>query len=182
MVYLIFQNHCQQRFEYSTHGKRKNGEKVLFVLLSSHRDLLQVICDFAIHTTNPAVLEPWKKRNWLLYRCSVACCSEEHLSLHRDSVKCFPYRSLPRLVWCGVGCISQKSYSSLNWQFWVFLCKKRKKGTTGMSIQVVPGRRGRKLPGGFTWYQSRRGGLFALLLCRKYWNIQNMELDKRIMA
>ena len=100
---------------------------MLFVLLSSHRDLLQVICDFAIHTTNPAVLEPWKKRNWLLYRCSVACCSEEHLSLHRDSVKCFPYRSLPRLVWCGVGCISQKSYSSLNWQFWVFLCKKKKK-------------------------------------------------------
>ena len=50
MIFLIFQNHCQERFELSTHRNTKNGEKVFFVLLSSHRDLLKVICDFVIHT------------------------------------------------------------------------------------------------------------------------------------
>ena len=130
----------------------------------------------------PAVLEPWKKKNF--FRCSVACCSEEHLSLHRDSVKCLPYRSLPRFDLCGVvWCVSlSKAIHHLIDNFERFSKKKKRKKTTWMSIQVVPGRGGRKLSGGFTWYQSRRGGLFALLLSQKQWNIQNVELDKRIMA
>ena len=28
------------------------------------------------------------------FRCSAASCSQEHLSLHRDSTRCFPYRLL----------------------------------------------------------------------------------------
>ena len=36
-----------------------------------------------------------KNQLWICFRCSVASCSQEHLSLHhRDSTKCFPYRFL----------------------------------------------------------------------------------------
>ena len=58
-----------------------------------------------------------KNQLWICFRCSVASCSQEHLSLHhRDSTKCFPYRfllSYSHIPYFGVGLLSPNIHLTL---------------------------------------------------------------------